>query len=129
MKQTTLAELGMKSSRCPITNELAPNCTRRRFDNFHISYARYIQEYGCDTTAIVLDGYHAPDLIEAAETRGIDGCIDIFVERISQVNKLSEHLMAVGIENDPFQLYQTTLEVIGLDNIEKIKNAVKNQTV
>ncbi|WP_115632109.1 hypothetical protein [Buttiauxella agrestis] len=126
---------GFSPVRCPATQVVMPNMTRN-FDGFHISYARSIQHYGSDTTAIVLqgrvflllNGYHADVLSEAAERSGIHGCIDIFIERIGQANKLSEHRMAAGIDNDLFELAPTVLDVIGQDYMDRLMQAVTNET-
>lgn len=123
---------GLASQRCPVTGEVMSNMTRS-FDGFHISYARYLPHYGCDTTALVLNdrvflilnGYHADDMVNAAVERGIQGCIDIFIDRIQQANNLSEHDMAVGLAADPFELYQTTVELIGQQNIDRLKQAIE----
>lgn len=123
---------GFKNVRCPVTNQLMPN-TVKSFSNFHISYARYLSHYGCDTTALVLDsrvffilnGNHAKEMKNLAEEKGIDGVIEYFITNIDQANKLSEHKMAVGLSPDPFYLYDTTLKILGqtvIDRIVKLSN-------
>lgn len=126
---------GFTNVRCPGTNELMPNLVRN-FDGFHISYARHIREYGEPTTALVLggrvflvlSGNHAIDMIEAAQRDGVQGCIDLFIARIGQANRLSEHRAAVGIDEDPFGLYPTTLQMIGQHSIERISAALRSPT-
>jgi len=121
---------GFSAQQCPVTHEVMPNVTRN-FKGFHISYARYLSHYGCDTTALVLQGRvffilngdHADALAEAAELSGIQGCIDLFIERIDQANRLSEHCMAIGLVADPFELYPTTLKLIGQHSIDRIAQA------
>ncbi len=125
-----LRSLGMTGSACPVTKVLAPNVSRS-FGNFHISYCRQRANYGCDTTAIVLEGrvflilngYHAEPLINAATDNGIQGCVDYFVENIAQANALSEHFMAAGVASDPFNLLGTALEVMGQHNVETLAKA------
>ena len=125
---------GFSSQRCPVTREVAPNMTRC-FDGFHVSFARYLSHYGCDTTALVLqervffvlNGNHAEAMVDASVRAGIQGCMDLFVERINQANRLSEHLMATGMVADPFGLLPTTLALVGQDNIDRIVHAVSGQ--
>lgn len=126
-----LFDLGFKPQCCPVTYEVMPNMTRN-FSGFHISYCRYMSHYDSATTALVLqgrvffilNGYHADALVDAALQRGIQGCIDIFIERIQQANHCSEHRMAVGVAEDIFALYPTTLNLIGQDNINRIVDAM-----
>ena len=122
-----LPSRGLVSQRCPVTRELAPNraCA---FDGFHISYNPRTADYGCATTALVLrgrvhfvlNGDHATDLIDAAEQHGIQGCIDIFIDRMHEANACSEHCMAAGVSADPFLLYPTTIDLIGQHNVDRI---------
>ncbi|HGW8688854.1 TPA: hypothetical protein ACNRQC_004800, partial [Klebsiella pneumoniae] len=87
---------------------------------------------GCDTTALVLDGRvffvlngdHACDMTKAAAARGIDGCIDVFIDRIESASRHSEHKMAIGLTNDEFGLMPTALAVIGEENILRLLSAV-----
>lgn len=119
--------IGMTASTCPVTNVRSPNVTRI-FGNFHISYCNRSSDYGCPTTAIVLggrvffilNGNHAEHLIIAASEEGIQGCVDYFINNIDQANGYSEHLMATGVASDPFDLFSTTLGIIGQDNINRI---------
>lgn len=123
--------VSMIASACPVTNVRSPNVSRS-FENFHISYCDRSDGYGCDTTAIVLrdrvffilNGNHAAQLINTAEEEGIQGCIEYFIENIEKANRYSEHSMATGVINDPFDLFSTALEVIGQDNISKVAQAM-----
>ena len=123
--------IGMTASTCPVTNARSPNVSRN-FDGFHISYCNRSSDYGCPTTAIVLggrvffilNGNHAEPLCNAASDEGIQGCVDYFVENIGQANGYSEHLMATGVAGDPFDLFGTTLEIMGQDNINRIRQAI-----
>lgn len=126
-----LSMLGFKSAgRIPVTNESLPNVVAG-FGAFHVSYNAHSSDYGSDTTALVLrhrvffvlNGNHAAALHSAAESTGIQGCIDYFIDHIAQANPYSEHLMATKIRNDIFGLHQTTLEVIGQTNINRIASA------
>jgi len=93
----------LSSQRCPVTNALQPNRVRN-FEGFHISYNPHRADYGCDTTALVLQGRvffvlngdHAADLLDAAEQGGLQSCVDLFIARIERANAISEHRMAVG---------------------------------
>lgn len=134
MRSSTISDLfsrGFAPQHCSVTREVMPNMTRN-FSGFHISYARYLSHYDSDTTALVLqdrvffvlNGFHANAMVEAAEISGIQGCIDLFIERIDEANKLSEHRMAIGAAEDPFELAPTTLELIGQHNISRIVQAV-----
>lgn len=130
MSIATLSKLGFTSSRCPVTNEVSPNMAAS-FDGFHISHCSRTSEYGCETTAIVLqhrvffilNGDHSAALAEAARDHGVDGCIRYFVEHINQANARSEHLMAVGLASDHFGLRGTTQKCIGSDAIELVAKA------
>ncbi|HEK3716897.1 TPA: hypothetical protein SMW50_005794 [Pseudomonas aeruginosa] len=127
---SNLRSLGMTGSACPVTNVLAPNVSRS-FGQFSISYLRYCPVYGSNTTAIVLagrvflvlNGNHAEQLIDAASTCGIQGCVDYFAENIAHANSYSEHLMATGVVSDLFGLYGTALEVMSQLGIDKIAKA------
>ncbi len=133
MRIATAAALGMKGSFCPVTRSPSPNMTRSFAPGFHISYNPSSADYGTDTTAIViqervffvLSGDHAAALCAAADQSGIAGCVDYFVEHIAQANSLSEHLMATGVNADPFGLMPTALEVLGQDAVQRIAAAAK----
>lgn len=122
---------GLVSQRCPGINTLMPNQTRC-FDGFHISYARHLPEYGCPTTALVLggrvffvlNGNHAADMVDAAMRDGLQGCIDLFLERIHLANDLSEHPAAAGVAVDPFELHPTTLALLGHATVDRIVAAM-----
>lgn len=126
-----LAELGFSSDVVPVINTSAPNMTRG-FERFHISYNISSAGYGCDTTALVLDGRvffvltgdHACDMTKAAVARGIDGCIDVFIDRIESASRHSEHKMAIGLTIDEFGLMPTAFAVIGEHNILRLLSAV-----
>jgi len=116
----------------PIINTPSPNVTAS-FEGFALSYNPRHADYGSDTTAIVLkgrvflllNGDHGEALHEKAAENGITGCIDYFIEHIKEANHLSEHLMAVGLADDPFELQQTALDVIDQDNIDSLMSAVQ----
>ena len=122
-----MAAAGLAPGRCPITRRLMPNITRN-FPGYHVSYARQSRDYGSDTTALVLDGRvffilngnHAAEMIEAALRGGIQGCLDVFTARIGRANALSEHRMAAGLADDPFELRDTTLRLIGQAGMNRI---------
>jgi len=121
----------LSSQRCPVTNALQPNRVRN-FEGFHISYNPHRADYGCDTTALVLQGRvffvlngdHAADLLDAAEQGGLQSCVDLFIARIERANAISEHRMAVGAAPDPFGLQPTTLDMIGQCNVDRIAAAL-----
>ena len=131
MRIATAAALDMKGSFCPVTRAPSPNVTRSFAQGFTISYNPSSADYGTDTTAIVikervffvLSGDHAAALCAAADQNGIAGCVDYFVEHIAQANRLSEHLMATGVNADPFGLMPTALEVLGQDAVQRIAAA------
>jgi hypothetical protein len=56
--------------------------------------------------------------------KGIQGCIDYFIDNIDKVNDLSEHLMVIGKKNDLFELIPTAIYVIGQENIDRIRNVI-----
>ncbi|MBL1929424.1 hypothetical protein ELE58_30390, partial [Klebsiella pneumoniae] len=72
----------------------------------------------------VLDGDHARDMTEAAKSHGIDGCVNVFIDRIESANRHSEHKMAIGLTSDKFGLMPTALAVIGEQNILRLLSAV-----
>lgn len=119
-------------SSCPVTNERTPNGVKE-YDGFYISYCRYQVEYGSDTTALVLDGRvflilngdHSEELIRAAETKGLSGCMETFLERAAQANPLSEHRMSLGLADDPFELQGTIRKLFTFDQIESFRNSLK----
>ncbi|UXH55943.1 hypothetical protein Q1Z72_01415 [Pseudomonas qingdaonensis] len=128
MRISDAAALGMKGSFCPVTRSPSPNMTRSFAQGFTISYNSRSAGYGTDTTAIVLQervffvlsGDHAAALCAVADQSGIAGCVDYFIEHIAQANSHSEHLMATGVNADPFGLMPTALEVIGQDGVQRI---------
>lgn len=120
---------GFTGHTIPVTNERSPNVTRT-FDGFHLSYDRSSRDYGCDTTAfviqgrlfLVLNGNHCAAMVSAAEN-GIQGVVDYFIEHIGQANERSEHRMAAGIDTDPFALAPTMLKMVGQESIDRIAQA------
>jgi hypothetical protein len=126
-----LHDTGFTNVSCPATRQIMPNMTRN-FKGFHISYCSYMSHYGSDTTALVLagrvffilNGNHASELAAAAERNGIQGCIELFAERIGNANPHSEHMPAVGMSEDTFELYPTALQIIGQEGIDRIRAAV-----
>ena len=63
-------------------------------------------------------------MTKAAAARGIDGCIDVFIDCIESASRHSEHKMAIGLTNDVFGLMPTALAVIGEENILRLLSAV-----
>ena len=122
---------GMTAGTCPVTNVRTPNVSRS-FGNFHISYNRSSADYGCDTTAIVLrgrvffilNGDHEEQLWNAATEGGVQACVDYFIDNIAHANGYSEHRMATRTIEDPFDLFSTAEEIIGHNNLDRIKHAI-----
>jgi hypothetical protein len=116
---------------CPITNVRAINQIFV-LDNAHVSYNPSSANYGCKTTAIVLkgrvffilNGDHRAELSVIIPDKGIQGCIDYFIDNIDKVNDHSEHLMVIGKKNDLFELIPTAVYVIGQKNIDRIRNVI-----
>lgn len=130
MQIPKLTGLGFTGQRCPVTNTVAPNMILAE-DNYHISFTDSNSAvYGDNTTAIVLQnrvfliltGDHTEGLASAKASNGLQGCIDYFIANIDQANPLSEHLMALG-RNDQFALYPTALEVLGQANLDRLAKA------
>ena len=123
---------GLSSQRCPATRQLMPNRVRN-FDRFHISYNNRSADYGCPTTALVLEGRvflvlngdHVEAMVDAAVQGGLQGCMDLFIERIDQANPLSEHMMAFGLAADPFGLQATATGLLGQETFDRIAIAIR----
>jgi hypothetical protein len=133
MRVATITDLkshGFSSNFCPMTRQVMPNMTRD-FGDYHISYCRYQSHYNSDTTSLVLsgrvflilNGYHVEAFVLAAERAGILGCFSVFIEMIAHANRLSEHLMAAGLANDPFKLHVTTRNLVGQSWIDELRIA------
>lgn len=113
-----------------MTHVVSPNMTAS-FAGFDISHNASIADYGSETTAIVLqkrvffilNGNHCAELVEEANVNGIAGCVRYFAQHIDQANTRSEHRMAAGLSEDPFELQKTTQECIGDDGIVLIAQA------
>lgn len=128
-------DTGMKANTCPVTNARSPNLSRS-FEDFRISYNPSSVDYGCDTTAIVLkgrvffilNGDHAVQLCNAATGGGMQACVEYFIDNVAHANHYSEHRMATRMIDDPFDLYSTALEIIGEDNISRVRMAWHNHT-
>lgn len=109
--------------------------TTNNFKGFHISYLKDTRDYGSDTTALVLggrvffvlNGNHAAEMNEAALQNGIQGCLDVFIERIDRANAASEHRMAAGLDGDPFELQATTLRMIGQEGMDRLVAAIEGR--
>ena len=105
----------------------------KTFEGYHISYNPSSADYGCDTTAIVisgrvffvLNGNHKKALESIALNSGLVGCLEYFASNYKQVNHMSEHNMALGLANDPFELQTTLLDAIG----ETVFNAIKTEFI
>lgn len=127
-------ECGLSSQRCPATGATSSNRVRN-FERFHLSYNPRCSDYGCDTTALVLQGRvffvlngdHVAPMVESAEQMGVQGCVDYFIDRIHEANPLSEHRMAVGITADLLALGPTTIDTIGQHNVGRIFAAQSKQ--
>ena len=63
-------------------------------------------------------------MTEATKSHGIDGCVNVFIDRIESANRHSEHKMAIGLTSDKFGLMPTALAVIGEQNILRLLSAV-----
>lgn len=119
---------------CPVTRQVAPNSISS-FDGFHISYCRESSSYGSDTTALVLQGTvffilkgnYAQDLMRAAHQRGVQGCIDVFIENLDRVSSFSEHLMALELAKDQFGLSKYARQTLGEQCFDRLSEAVKRQ--
>lgn len=131
---SALADMGFKGDRIPGVG-CSPN-VHKTFEGFHISYRGDDGGYGGPTTAIVLsgrvffvlNGAHCKELNELACTDGIDGCIGYFIANLGQANKHSEHRMATRVAFDRFNLYETTLQVIGQENLSSLTKAIEIQS-
>jgi hypothetical protein len=125
------AAAGLSSQRCPVTAELAPNRVRT-FDGFHVSYNAHTFFYDSDTTALVLrdrlflvlNGDHSSEMLDAASRDGLPYALRVFMDRLDVANQLSEHRMALGFCDDPFELQPTMLEAIGRDAFDRFVAAV-----
>ena len=129
-----LHDEGFRGYSVPVINTMAPNITKD-FDGYHISYARYISEYGSDTTAIVinqsiffvLSGNHASALNAISQSEGLQGCINYFIDNIDQANRLSDHLTVLGLEADIVDIKPMAEEILGQRNISRLAQAEESR--
>lgn len=119
-----------QSWRCPVTQAMSPNQTKN-YEGFHLSHNRRTSDYGCETTSIVLkdrvffvlNGDHRDALCNAADTGGVQACMDYFMEHIAEANKLSEHHIIIGKMDDYFGLINSSREIIGQATLNRIIEA------
>ncbi|EIC4510208.1 hypothetical protein LAC50_002849 [Escherichia coli] len=86
----------------------APNLIHKRY-GWHLSYCGSSAAYGCKTTALVIDnrvffvlkGDHRREWMAAMT---LWEALQYFVAHDDQVHPASEHLMALGLKDDPFRL-------------------------
>lgn len=122
---------GLMQQVCPVTRQVAPNSISS-FDGFHISYCRESHSYGSDTTALglqgtvffILKGNYAQDLMRAAHQRGVQGCIDVFIENLDRVSSFSEHLMALELVKDRFGLSKYARQTLGSECFDRLREVV-----
>ena len=120
----------------PTMNITSPNSTLD-FKNFHLSYNSSEANYGCDTTAIVLNGdvflilngCHKKELEEISSKDGLVGCLNYFIKNINLSNKLSEHHTFIPNAKDPFNLRERTISMIGQDMVDSINKASKSLVI
>lgn len=118
----------------PYTNERTVNATCS-FIGFDLSYNPSAADYGIDTTAIVLDqqiflileGNHKQQLLNVANELGLQGCVDYFIQNISQASSFSEHI-AVIKGQDLFNLGKIGLQLLGQENVDRMAQAVLELT-
>lgn len=124
-------DVKFRRASCPITNERMPNETAS-FRDYHVSYARFLSHYGCDTTALVLEdrvflilnGDHKAAMAEAASI-GVNACLDYFIAHINESNALSEHRMIAGAPAaDVFNLRATFEKVFGAAGVTRLQAAM-----
>ncbi|MGP1715621.1 MAG: hypothetical protein ACTS9Y_00450 [Methylophilus sp.] len=126
---------GFKPARIPVTNELSPNVTLS-FTGYHLSYNAYSANYGCATTALVLNGHiflvlngdHSLALKDTCDANGLQGGLDYFLANIDEANRLGEHLEIAGVIQDVWGLKKYALEYIGQSNMDRFAEAVKVQS-
>jgi hypothetical protein len=119
---------------CPVTRQVAPNSISS-FDGFHISYCRESSSYGSDTTALVLQGTvffilkgnYSQAMLRAAHEKGVQGCIDVFIEQLDRVSSFSEHLMALELIKDQFGLAKYARQTLGEQCFDRLREAVNRQ--
>lgn len=116
-----------KTATIPGMNRKSPNSTLS-FKGFHISYNRSSRDYRTDTTAIVIKGNlflilnsdHKTKLVDCAESNGLNGVINYFIEHLDQSNPKSEHNNIAGILRDDFNLKDYAFANIGKELTEKL---------
>lgn len=120
---------------CPISHLPTPNMAKT-YQGFHISYTGYMDHYGSDTTALVLkeqvffilSGSHGKALEQIADDEGIQGCIEYFIKHLDQANKMSDHLMAVGLKADPLKCQPVAIEILGQATFDHLLAAISART-
>lgn len=103
----------------------------QNFGRFHISYNPSSADYGCDTTALVLDdtvflilnGSHQTAMKNAAADGGLPACIDYFVAHIGQANRLSEHHVINGSLKDLFGICNSAQNALGNELMARLRGA------
>lgn len=120
-----------KKGRIPIINELTPNEVMD-LGEYHLSYNPFSADYGSRTTALVLantvflilDGDHRTQMAGAADTSGLQGCFDYFLENLDCANHNSEHhLILKG--NNTFGVTDSATKYLGEENIARLISAAK----
>lgn len=121
-----------KRSSIPSFDVLSPNEVLKH-SGFHISYLENSLDYGCPTTALVLN--NTVFLILNGDHRqaykdisNIEGCelqqsFDYFIAHIVDAHKMGD-LTAIILNDNRSNVANHALEYLGGDNIEKLKQAV-----
>jgi hypothetical protein len=115
----------------PIINQRTVNSVAG-FKDFHLSYNPSSVDYGSDTTAfvvkqslfLILNGDHKVAMHAAAETGGVMGALNYFIDNVARANFRGSHKEAVY--GDPhFGGDKIALEAFGEDGVARLKAAIE----
>lgn len=99
----------------------------------HISFNKSSREYGCPTTALVINGRvfiilcgNHYDNLNNALADGIESAWDYVVKNAKNLHDMSEHNQVLGLETDLFGLRETTVDYLSDEALNNLYHAVTN---
>lgn len=99
----------------------------------HISFNKSSRDYGCTTTALVIDGRvfiilcgNHYDNLNNALADGIESAWDYVVKNAKNLHDMSEHNQVLGLETDLFGLRETAVDYLSDEALNNLYLAVTN---